>query len=81
MRTYFRKLNESDTNSDWYHDLYTCLDKNELSKMIFDYPDFANKKYKIEVEEEKEKRRWEILSIVNALIYKIKEYSYFLEDL
>jgi hypothetical protein len=47
MRTYFRKLNESDTNSDWYHDLYTCLDKNELSKMIFDYPDFANKLKKL----------------------------------
>jgi len=31
---------------DWLHDLYMCLDKNELSKMIFDYPDFANKKYK-----------------------------------
>ena len=45
-RSNFRKLNESDTNSDWYYDLYKCLDKNELSKMIFDYPDFANKKYK-----------------------------------
>ncbi len=69
---------EIEKKEKWCNDIITSA-KIELYK-FFNLQEWKEKN-KIEVEEEKEKRRWEILSIVNALIYKIKEYSYFLEDL